>query len=78
MLLDRVSEVWPWWSGRGFRGGSATLSVGFRFSISQAGFSDTFFLLPDDMDIELGVTSLAPCRLAGHDALYRDNNGLNL
>ena len=62
----------------GFVGGSVSLRVGFEFSDDQARPNVTLFLLPDDPDIKLPATSLAPCLPACHHASCHDNNGLNL
>lgn len=58
------------------------MSMGTAFEVSegQARHSGSmlFFLLSADPDVELSVTSLAPCLPVSHYAFPLDDNGLNV
>jgi hypothetical protein len=55
-----------------------SLQVGFEVSGAQARPSDSLFLLPADLDVEILTTPQALCLPACHRAPHHDENVLNL
>lgn len=54
-----------------------SLEVALEFQILKSG-PVSLFVLPVDPDVELSVTSPAPCLPSSHHASHHANNGINL